>query len=143
MSFGLKDPITGDEALKQAYTDIHEQIKKASKTAFFATAANYGIHKSRTFPALCNKVFYIHASDGKGMDGGINPKPEGNDNFMTLGMAIPFINTKDLKNFKYRLETSYAVPIAAAMAAHILYITECLIDLDGTCRKKLRSRKGI
>jgi hypothetical protein len=67
------------------------------------------------------------------------------DDFMTLGIAVECTSLKDPKNPKEELKsgTSYATPIAAAIAAQILYVTECLMDVNPTALKCLRTRKGM
>ncbi|KAL9570948.1 hypothetical protein ACKAV7_005285 [Fusarium commune] len=138
MSFGLtSDSLINDTKLKVAYRDIDAAIENAKSTIFLAAAANHGSHGPRTFPANHHSVICIHASDGNGKDGGISPEPEStDDNFMILGIAL------DLGGGR-RSGTSYAAPMAASMAAHIIYTAENLLDLTDTARSRLRTGRGM
>jgi subtilisin family serine protease len=142
MSFGFKRPTPNDTDLKQSIAEIEKEIGEAKKTIFFAAAGNHGAHEPRTFPAWLSDVICIHASDGKGKDGQISPEAQGaDDNFMTLGIAIRVIDRDGIPSLKSG--TSYAAPIAAALAADILYVTECLIDLTLIARGRLRTGRGM
>lgn len=137
MSFGLRPLNSNDEELRVIYTDIRKAIEKASSTVFFGAAANHGGHAPRAFPAADPNVLCINASDGNGNDARINPNPvKGDFNFMTLGLAIDF---GDLRGSG----TSYAAPIAAGLAAHIIYVADCLLLLTDMARSCLRSRRGM
>jgi hypothetical protein len=52
MSFGFKSVPPDEIDLQQAYSKIRREIKTASKTVFFAAAANHGSHAPVAFPAL-------------------------------------------------------------------------------------------
>jgi hypothetical protein len=138
MSFGLtSDSLINDQQLQLAFRDIDAAIEQAKSKIFFAAAANHGSHGPRTFPANHDDVICIHASNGKGKDGGISPDPEPrDDNFMTLGMALDF-------GGKRKSGTSYAAPMAAAMAAHIVHTAENLLDLPQTAINRLRTGRGM
>lgn len=86
----------------------------------FAAASNDGGNGTRTYPALNEGVFAIHATNGRGEPSGMNPPKEFGDNFSTLGVAI------DSQWKKKELSisgTSFATPVAAAMAANALEFT--------------------
>ena len=138
MSFGLtSESLINDEQLRRAFRDIDAAIRRAKSKIFFSAAANNGSHGPRTFPANHDDVICIHASNGKGKDGGISPDPEPTvDNFMTLGIALDFGGRR-------KSGTSYAAPMAAAMAAHILYTTDSLLDLPETAIDRLRTGRGM
>ncbi|KAL5593259.1 hypothetical protein FOBRF1_012361 [Fusarium oxysporum] len=137
MSFGLRPLNSNDEELRVIYTDIRKAIEKASSTVFFGAAANHGGHAPRAFPAADPNVLCINASDGNGNDARINPNPvKGDFNFMTLGLAIDFGGLRGSG-------TSYAAPIAAGLAAHIIYVADCLLLLTDMARSCLRSRRGM
>lgn len=138
MSFGLtSDSLVNDTKLKVAYRDIAAAIENAKSTIFLAAAANHGSHGPRTFPANHDSVICIHASDGNGKDGGISPEPEStDDNFMVLGIALELGGAR-------KSGTSYAAPMAASMAAHIIYTAENLLDLTDTARYRLRIGRGM
>ncbi|KAF9774421.1 hypothetical protein IL306_007580 [Fusarium sp. DS 682] len=138
MSFWLTAySLINDTKLQAAYKEIDVAIENAKSKIFFAAAANHGSHGPRTFPANHHSVICIHASDGKGKDGGISPEPEPtDDNFMTLGIALNFGD-------KRKSGTSYAAPMAASMAAYILYVAENLLDLPETAIDRLRTGRGM
>jgi hypothetical protein len=137
MSFGIESDYRN--------VDIDKAISNAFRrnTTMFAAAANNGGNKSRAYPAnRRNGVICIHASDGRGNDGGISPSPEKKkDNFSTLGVSIQskWKGRKILKS-----GTSFATPIAVALAADVLefarykcllseYEQQCLYSFDGVC----------
>ena len=83
-----------------------------------AAASNNGGRSGRARPARREDVICIHATDGYGNKGGMNPSPQAQkDNFATLGVAVP-LKWKD--NNVYKSGTSFAVPIAVGFAADIL-----------------------
>jgi len=146
MSFGLKPFNHGNHKLRRAYSDITREIENSKNKILFAAAANAGNNTGRAFPARCEEVICVHASNGKGKDGGISPSAkESEDNFMTLGMAVECDNLDNPKCPKkeYKSGTSYATPIAAAIAAQVLYVTECLMDVREPSLECLRTRKGM
>ncbi|KAF5702070.1 minor extracellular protease epr [Fusarium mundagurra] len=138
MSFGLtSESLASDPQLKAAYSKIDTAIENAKSTIFLAAAANHGSHGPRTFPASHDSVICIHASDGNGKDGGISPKPQSSDdNFMILGIALQLGGVR-------KSGTSYAAPMAASMAAHIIYAAENLLDLTDTAKHRLRTGRGM
>jgi hypothetical protein len=99
MSFGLQHPSSQDDLTewKSILEDIEKAIREATPRIMFAAASNSGKNNPRTFPSTLRDVICIHASDGNGNDGGINPPSEdGDDNFMTLGIAVELLNEGDL-----------------------------------------------
>lgn len=114
MSFGfVTDPIWKydmDQAIGSAYL---------SNKLLFAAASNYGANKRRTYPANATTVFCIHATDGNGNKSGMDPVPlQNNNNFTTLGVAVPCGYTDEKENFLSG--SSYSTPIAVGIAANIL-----------------------
>jgi hypothetical protein len=108
MSFGLwHPPSQGElEEWNRILEDIKQTIREAAPRIMFAAASSCGKNNPRTFPSTRREVICIHASDGNGNDGGINPTNEdGDDNFMTLGIAVELVN--DGKYF-YKSGTSFA-----------------------------------
>lgn len=138
MSFGLQYGTRDreiDSAIQAAYKD---------NITMFAAAANSGGNKNRAYPSdRGSGVICVHASDGLGNDGGISPSPKVNaDNFSTLGISIP---SKWKGDDVFKSGTSYATPIAAALAANVLefarhrcdldeYEQELLYEFDGVCK---------
>jgi hypothetical protein len=83
----------------------------------------------------------IHASDGLGNDGGISPTPlQDRDNFSTLGINIPSRWKGKSLNVS---GTSYATPIAAALAANMLELARCECDLTEHQQMILRKYQGV
>ncbi|KAL6886896.1 peptidase S8/S53 domain-containing protein [Trichoderma evansii] len=119
MSFGLSQ--IPDTRLKPSIKRIVEKGK-----LLFAAASNGGGNEARAYPASEDGVFCIHVSDGKGNKVGINPAPVHGDNFSTLGNAI---DSKWDGEEVYINGSSFAVPIAAAIAANALeFIRHTLTD---------------
>ncbi|EHK20901.1 uncharacterized protein TRIVIDRAFT_153851, partial [Trichoderma virens Gv29-8] len=123
--------------------DLDPVIKKAYEAGkiVIAAAGNEGNNKSRAYPARDPTVLCIHASNGKGKDGGISPNALPNeDNFMTLGIDIPLIwkRQKVVKS-----GTSFSAVIAAAIAANLLAIIPRCCSLDEAKLKYLRSSDGM
>jgi len=135
MSFGLE--IARDK-------DIDKAIQAAYKDniTMFAAAANSGGNKPRAYPSNRGTgVICVHASDGLGNDGGISPTPLGNtDNFSTLGISIA---SKWKGDDVLKSGTSFATPIAAALAADILELARYKCDLDDDEQQCLYEFDGI
>jgi hypothetical protein len=129
MSFGFDaDPAWKDDmdrAIRSAYL---------SNKLLFAAASNYGANKRRTYPANATTVFCIHATDGNGNKSGMDPVPlQNNNNFTTLGVAVPCGYTDGKENFLSG--SSYSTPIAVGIAANLLDNAEALqsnglLDVD-------------
>lgn len=143
MSFGLDSAMTlpvlslGEpqqtmDRYSRLRRDIEEAMRRASvkPCIMFAAASNAGKNQPRAFPASSRSgVICVHASDGLGNDGGINPVAESGDNFMTLGMGHKLMERKVRKEGEssgpqwtpvHKSGTSFATPIAAGIAATIL-----------------------
>ncbi|KLU88122.1 hypothetical protein MAPG_07109 [Magnaporthiopsis poae ATCC 64411] len=140
MSFGLQRPAPSEDDDRQAelmalehYNSLVEGIEAAIKRApsnvtMFAAGSNGGKNASRAFPATLKPwVIAVHASDGLGGAGGLNPPLEADDNnFMTLGMGVGLMR-REWDGSSGRLQpkykavrkcgTSFATPIAAGLAA--------------------------
>ncbi|KAI9684271.1 MAG: hypothetical protein M1822_005744 [Bathelium mastoideum] len=110
MSFGLgQNPIPEMQSLIETLVNEDKLI--------FAAASNGGGNEHRAFPAKEDGVFCIHVSDGKGNKTGTNPPCVDGDNFSTLGFAI---DSKWEGKEVHINGSSYAVPVAAAIAANAL-----------------------
>jgi len=136
MSFGLDNRDTDiDKAITTALT---------RGITIFAAAANSGGNKPRAYPSdKQNAVICIHASDGRGNNGKISPTPLAKgDNFSTLGISIE----SKWKRSKVQISgTSFATPIAVALAADVLefarykcllseYEQQCLYGFNGVTK---------
>ncbi|KAI9639941.1 hypothetical protein NHQ30_011671 [Ciborinia camelliae] len=98
------------------FEDDKELIDAALENAIdagkliIAAALNNGGLSGRARPAHQDGVIRIHATDGKGNKGGMNPSPMANgDIFATLGISVP---SKWKGNEVWKWGTSFAVPIA-------------------------------
>jgi len=112
LSFGL------DDSARPKLKPVLEQLNDRGKLVF-AAASNSGGDGRRTYPAKELGVFAIHATKVGGLSPeNLNPPRDGApDNFGTLGWRIP--SRWDRKDV-YITGTSFATPIAAAIAANLL-----------------------
>lgn len=135
MSFGLG--IT-----QNADTDRAIAAAKRDGITMFAAAANSGGNKPRAYPSnRGSPVICVHASDGLGNDGRISPDPLPDEpNFSTLGISI---ESKWKGNDVLKSGTSFATPIAAALAADVLEFARHRCDLDEFELKTMRDYDGI
>ncbi|CAF3523454.1 unnamed protein product [Fusarium graminearum] len=104
--------------------DIETAIDKALEKGklIIASASNEGGRTGRARPARRDGVMCIHATDGKGNKGKMNPSPLANkSNFATLGVSIP-LRWKGADVCKSG--TSFAVPIAVGIAAGVLELAQ-------------------
>ncbi|KAM7185093.1 hypothetical protein V8F33_012602 [Rhypophila sp. PSN 637] len=164
ISFGLRKPAArddADEAEKQLARDKYEELAKEIETAIrdasprliFAAASNSGKNDPRAFPASdAPWVICVHASEGNGKDGGINPEIQSGFNFMTLGMGLDLMKRENfVKNggersrFKSVVKsgTSFATPIAAGIAATVLDLASHVDAIKPRVKKKLKSFEGM
>ncbi|KAF3910745.1 Subtilisin [Orbilia brochopaga] len=145
------------------YDDVLKPINDAIRNArsngviIFAAAGNEGGNASVFWPASLHEtgdVIRINSSDGKGSPSSFNPDPEIGRWICTLGQAVPSCQA-DLRarpdghpQVIYRSGSSFATPIAAAIAAIILGVmdhidesrySQYLLDL----RPRLRTRLGM
>ncbi|KAH6953871.1 peptidase S8/S53 domain-containing protein [Ilyonectria sp. MPI-CAGE-AT-0026] len=137
MSFGLRPPTNPNQKDKwlNVHRDINNVINNAGYRIIFAAVSNGGLNEPCFFSAICRNVICVYASDGKGNDGGINPKGEMDENFMTLGVAVELIAYGE---FVYKSGTSYATPIAAGIAASFLHIAQNLTMLFEEAKQDIR-----
>jgi hypothetical protein len=84
----------------------------------------------------------IHATDGKGNKGKMNPSPVPNaDNFATLGVAI---TSRWKGNDVWISGTSFAVPIAVGFAANVLEFAKiCCTNIKPQKAKALYRKRGM
>ncbi|KAL9488564.1 hypothetical protein ACSS6W_000841 [Trichoderma asperelloides] len=118
---------------------INEAV--AAGKIILAAAGNDGNNKPRAYPGRNRNVLCIHASNGKGKDGGISPRAwDNDDNFMTLGTAVPlFWKGKEVIKFG----TSFATAVAAAIAADALAIIPQKVPLTPEQLSRLYSSSGM
>ena len=134
MSFGFEDE---DDLIDAAVDNAMDAGK-----LIFAAASNNGGISGRARPARHEGVICVHASDGKGNKGGMNPSPLINrDNFATLGVAVP---SKWKGKEVWKTGTSFAAPIAAGLAADILeFANHRCVNLKPRKRRLLHQKRGM
>ncbi len=145
------------------YDDVLEPIKNAIRNArnhgviIFAAAGNEGGNAGVFWPASLHEtgdVIRINTSDGKGSPSSFNPSPEIGRWICTLGQGVPSCEIRvppgpDAEpQIVYRSGSSFATPIAAAIAAIILGIMD-RVDVSQypkdlvILRPRLRTRLGM
>lgn len=134
MSFGFEEE---HELIDNALDDA----LKAGKLVF-AAASDHGGLSGRARPARYEGVICMHATDGKGNKGSMNPTPLANmDNFATLGVAVP---SRWKFQDVWKTGTSFATPIAAGLAADILeFANYKCTSLKPRKRKILHQKRGM
>ncbi|KAK4154756.1 hypothetical protein C8A00DRAFT_32424 [Chaetomidium leptoderma] len=120
LSLGFKWEVKAiSDALDQAINP-RDKTPGARPRLVFAAAANWGYNRSLAFPASKKGVICVHATSGNGYDGQLSPRSDGslkNFSIGTLGTAIESEwNGKPV----WLRGTSYATPIAAAVAANVV-----------------------
>lgn len=107
--------------LAASNVDLESEVNRLirQRKLIFAAASNTGGNGSRSWPASHRGVFCIHATDERGVTNlRMNPTARsGEDNFATLGDKI-----ESYWDGKRRCisGTSFATPVAAAIAANVL-----------------------
>jgi subtilisin family serine protease len=138
-------------SLSFGFRDAHNLIDAAIDRAvekgrlIFAAASNGGGLKSRTRPATKPNILCIHACDGKGNKGDMNPDPLAKAyNFTTLGVGVESRWKKDgEREDVWKSGTSFATAIAAGFAAGILEFANFHCDLTDRQRATLKKPHGI
>ncbi|KAI0549039.1 subtilisin-like protein [Xylaria curta] len=117
-----------------------DRALKADKL-LFATASNEGGNRDRSRSARSSSVICIHACDGKGNKGLMNPNPEKRAlNLSALGVAV---ESKWEGQAVYKLGTSFATPIAAGIAANVLEFASYRCHLLPGNTKWLKRHEGM
>lgn len=145
------------------YDDVLEPINNAIRKArncgviIFAAAGNEGGNAGVFWPASLHEtgdVIQINSSDGQGSPSSFNPGPELGRWICTLGRGVPScepyvpLNSDGGPPTICRSGSSFATPIAAAIAAIILGIMDNVNESDYpadlvTLRPRLRTRLGM
>jgi hypothetical protein len=139
MSFGFPSELGHDS--------IRSELEKASSSSknilLFAAASNKGKEFVPTFPASDNSVICIYATDGHGYGSKLNPQIHSRKTrFATLGHGVKSIKAGTKVEEVRGTGTSYATPIAAAIAANILELA-LRTEMEHKFFKKLKSRDGM
>lgn len=169
MPFGLRPPEARDdgnedekrlalekyEELIDGIEDTVRGVSIKSPRLMFAAASNSGKNDPSTFLASYNPwVFCVHASEGNGEDGGINPNPPAGSgfNFMTLGIGLDLMERelideggRKIPRYKKVVTsgTSLATPIAAGIAATVLDLAARVEAINNRTEKKLKRVDGM
>ncbi|KAK1252145.1 hypothetical protein MKX08_003332 [Trichoderma sp. CBMAI-0020] len=121
-----------DDVLKP----INDAIRKARDNGviIFAAAGNEGGNAGVSWPASLHEtgdVIRINSSDGKGSTSGLNPSPEIGRWICTLGQGVPSCQVAvDTDEVIHRSGSSFATPIAAAIAAIILGVVDNAVEVE-------------
>ncbi|KAJ4328353.1 hypothetical protein N0V84_001224 [Fusarium piperis] len=124
----------------KAIDDAIERAFKADKL-MLAAASNEGGNKGRARPGRNPRVICIHACDGNGNKGDMSPSPMRNkNNFTTLGVAV---QSRWRKQIVYKSGTSFATPVAAAIAADLLEFANFKCKLAEEDKQLLYKHDGM
>jgi subtilisin family serine protease len=147
MSFGMdKDHPAMQDQIAEAYR---------KNIIMLAAASNRGHNYEVTYPARRNEVICVYSTDGNGKSSPSNPTRLKNlgYHFATLGVAVksawpgnlPELPTKqpsDKPSERRMTGSSFATPIVAGIAAHILGFAH-MHGIKQDLYKKLRSHEGM
>jgi len=141
MSFGFPEWAKGVQDIKTA-------IKAASGAdiLIFCAASNGGVSGDIAFPANQNEVICVNSANGQGTPSGFNPgEAKEGQNLCALGEDVKSSWPRHFNLGNQRKSgTSFATPIAAALAAVLLdYARDKMPDLDKFQIDKLKTKKGI
>jgi subtilisin family serine protease len=122
----------------------------SKKIILMAAAANSGGLHNVAYPGNQDEVICVNSTDGEGNSSHFNPSPEGTNAISALGEAVPS-QWYDLEHpfipVARKTGTSFAVPVAAGIAAIVLdYIDKRQISWDENKKylaSKIRTRKGM
>jgi hypothetical protein len=141
MSFGfpaLNQDLSGvQSAISEAF---HEQI------LMFCAASNGGGNVDIAYPANQDQVICVNSADGNGNPSGYNPdEPKPGRNLSALGEDVKSSWPAHFRLGQQRRSgTSFATPIAAALAAVVLdYARHNMSESEEFDVSKLRMRKGM
>lgn len=126
---------------------VEEAIEKVGKDVlFFAATRNDGGNREVAYPANHRDVIGIFSTDGNGNKSGFNANcPDGDNSFFsTLGEAVESSWPKHLQGdgprtgLMRKSGTSFATPIAAAIAANTLDYARIQLDMGEKYLKRMR-----
>lgn len=116
LSFGM------DKSVQSVRDEITKCIK--NDIVVFAAASNDGANSPRTYPATHPGVLCINSATGEGNKSSFNPNPtEGEDNFSVVGDCVKSswpVSKANKSGKKYMSGTSFATPVAVAIAASMI-----------------------
>lgn len=134
LSFGFRELVP----------NIQSEIDKALSSGIlvFAAASNDGGNSGRAYPARHEGVFCIHSATSEGNKTPFNPTPrKAEDNFAVLGDCIQSSWLKDER--KYMSGTSFATPVAVAIAAFIFAYVSRNIPEESSFPIAILSPRGM
>lgn len=135
MCFGFDEPIP---LIRKAMDRAHKTEKPP---LFFAATRNDGAHKRMVWPAKDPSVIGISSTTANGAASSFNPLgTDAHPVLYAFGEGVP-VNVIDPRNpdghiTKYVSGTSYATPVAAALAANLLGCIRMVIE---TCSQEDRA----
>jgi subtilisin family serine protease len=145
--------------LSFGFPQFHERlepIKRAIRKArdndvlLFAAAGNDGGNQGVFWPASLPDVIGINAADSYGNAAGFSPTEGEGKRICTLGEAVPSceLDAKNNNEAVHRSGTSFATPIAVAIAAIVLGFMDGAGDLGvpedfESLKSRLRTRSGM
>ncbi|KAJ5185902.1 Peptidase S8/S53 subtilisin/kexin/sedolisin [Penicillium cf. griseofulvum] len=144
MSFGFPSrDIDGYDELESAI-----QRAYAANVLLFAAASNSGANLDRAFPARDENVICIHSTDSNGNRSPFSPTALADTlNLATVGEDVesswPKHLCEDSSGIKHRSGTSYATPIAVAIAAFILQYAQLYLPDKASMLKRQSKMKAV
>jgi len=116
MSFGYESSVPCiEKEIANAYS---------KRKLMFAAASNFGGNAETAWPARCNNVIPVYATDGLGNKYDRNPTPDDRgEHFAVVGTSLKgcwLPNDKGFTQTKHRSGTSGATPIAAGIAGAVI-----------------------
>lgn len=135
MSFGLRPAHVPESSFSKVEGAIHRAA--TGRKLMFAAASNCGGNASRTYPATDERVICVNACDGLGFDAvGFNPPQSSySDCLSTLGVGIKCFWGEE---YVYKSGTSFATPVAAAIAANVLDFASYSVEKGMMAEQRLR-----
>lgn len=127
MSFGFDEPIP------LIWKALDEASKSEKPPLFFAATRNNGAHEEMAWPAKDMSVIGISSTAGDGDPSSFNPS-EGDAHPILYafgeGVPVKVVDPRDPNGhlIKHVSGTSYAAPVAAALAANLLASVRMLVE---------------
>lgn len=127
MSFGF------DEQIPVIHNALVEASKAEKPPLFFAATRNDGPHRRMAWPARDMSVIGVSSTDGNGLASSFNPSDKDIDSILYAfgeGFPVKVAAPDDPRRFatKHVSGTSYAAPVAAALAANLLGCVRMVIE---------------
>ncbi|KAK2616463.1 hypothetical protein QQS21_000505 [Conoideocrella luteorostrata] len=141
LSLGFKNEV------KPINDAIDEALRPRVKTGdarprlIFAAAANWGFNRPLAFPACKKGVICVYATFGNGYDGRLGPKQDDSVKNFPIGTLGVTIESRWKGKAVWLKGTSYATPIASAVAANVLEFARR--NLDAQVQSELERFRGM